>query len=77
MQPQENVAETNHNDITIRIFRIDFAAIIQEKNGSTRKILIELQKTKRSTNIGRFRRYLAENYAKKDSSMQNSIETKQ
>ena len=77
MQPQESVAETNHNDIAIRIFRIDFSAIIKESNGSTRKILIELQKTKRSTNIGRFRRYLAENYIKEDIIVQNGVETKE
>jgi hypothetical protein len=77
VQPQEAVAETNHNDIAIRIFRIDFAAIIKEADGATRKILIELQKTKRSTNIGRFRRYLAENYAKEDTIIRNGIETKE
>ncbi len=77
MQPQEQTIETNTNDIAIRVFRIDFAAIIQEKDGSTRKILIELQKTKRSTNIGRFRRYLAENYGKEDIIVKNGIEIKQ
>jgi hypothetical protein len=77
VQPQESVAETNHNDIAIRIFRIDFAAIIKEADGSTRKILIELQKTKRSTNIGRFRRYLAENYSKEDIIIRNGVETKE
>jgi hypothetical protein len=77
VQPQEAVAETNHNDIAIRIFRIDFAAIIKETDGSTRKILIELQKTKRSTNISRFRRYLAENYSKEDIIIKNGVETKE
>jgi hypothetical protein len=41
---------------------MDFIAVIIEPNGNKRKVLIELQKGRRSTDIGRFRRYLAQNY---------------
>ncbi len=42
--------------------RMDFNAIITEYNGTTRKVLIELQKSHTSTDISRFRRYLAKSY---------------
>ncbi len=66
MQPQETISETPQESKTIRVYRIDFAAIIKQSDGQTKKVLIELQKTKRSTNVIRFRRYLAENYQKED-----------
>ncbi len=77
VQPQETIAETEQDDKPIRVYRIDFAAIIRQKDGSTKKILIELQKTKLSTNVLRFRRYLAENYQKQDTIVVNGVEKKQ
>ena len=77
VQPQETTAETDQDGKAIRIYRIDFAAIIKQKDGSTKKILIELQKTKRNTNVLRFRRYLAENYQKEDTIVVNGVEIKQ
>ena len=65
-QPQETISETPQDTKTIRVYRIDFAAIIKQNDGQTKKVLIELQKTKRSTNVIRFRRYLGENYQKED-----------
>ena len=46
----------------ISMFRIDFAAKIKENDGSTRLVLIELQKTWLETETLRFRRYLAAQY---------------
>ena len=77
IQPQETIAETEQDGKAIRIYRIDFAAIIKQKDGSSKKILIELQKTKRSTNVLRFRRYLAENYQKEDTVVVNGVERKE
>ncbi len=77
IQPQETIAETEQDNKAIRIYRIDFAAIIKQKDGSNKKILIELQKTKRNTNVLRFRRYLAENYQKEDTIVVNGVEIKQ
>jgi hypothetical protein len=65
-QPQETISETPQDTKTIRVYRIDFAAIIKQSDGQTKKVLIELQKTKRNTNAIRFRRYLGENYQKED-----------
>ena len=77
IQPQETTAETDQDGKAIRIYRIDFAAIVKQKDGSTKKILIELQKSKRNTNVLRFRRYLAENYQKEDTVVVNGVERKQ
>ena len=77
LQPQETTAETDQDGKAIRIYRIDFAAIVKQKDGSTKKILIELQKSKRNTNVLRFRRYLAENYQKEDTVVVNGVERKQ
>lgn len=76
MQPQETISETPQESKTIRVYRIDFAAIIKQSDGQTKKVLIELQKTKRSTNVIRFRRYLAENYQKEDTIIENGRERK-
>ncbi len=65
-QPQETISENTQDTKTIRVYRIDFAAIIKQTDGQTKKVLIELQKTKRNTNAIRFRRYLGENYQKED-----------
>ena len=54
-----------HPNITqnkISMFRIDFAARVKEEDGSTRLILIELQKTWLDTETLRFRQYLAAQY---------------
>jgi hypothetical protein len=65
-QPQETISENTQVTKTIRVYRIDFAAIVKQTDGQTKKVLIELQKTKRNTNAIRFRRYLGENYQKED-----------
>lgn len=44
------------------VYRLDFAATIQNTAGDTRKVLIEVQKAKLATDIMRFRRYLGEQY---------------
>ncbi len=72
IQPQETMVEMDNSiEKPLRVYRIDFAAIVKEADGTTKKVLIELQKTKRSTNILRFRRYLAEGYQKEDSIVEN------
>jgi hypothetical protein len=67
VQPQETIYKTTANSLPLTIYRLDFKAIVEMKNGEQKKILIELQKTKRSADIMRFRRYLADNYQNEDS----------
>ena len=47
---------------SISMFRIDFAATVQDKDGKSHLLLIELQKTWLPTETLRFRRYLALQY---------------
>jgi hypothetical protein len=69
VQPQETVSEITANSTPMTIYRLDFKAIVQTKEGYQKKVLIELQKTRRSADVMRFRRYLAENYQKEDAVM--------
>jgi predicted transposase/invertase (TIGR01784 family) len=43
--------------------RLDFHATITELDGTKRRVLIELQKARRRTDMGRFKRYLASAYS--------------
>jgi len=57
---------------TISMFRVDFAAKVQEPDGSQRLILIELQKTWLETETLRFRQYLAVQYNNKENMMKDT-----
>ena len=64
-----------HPNITrdnISMFRIDFAARVIQDDGSTRLVLIELQKTWLSTETLRFRRYLAAQYNAEENMLKES-----
>ena len=50
----------------LKLYRLDFSAIILDENGKKQKVLIELQKSKLPTNTLRFRTYLGESYTKKE-----------
>ncbi|MFQ3576546.1 MAG: hypothetical protein SNJ77_08935, partial [Cytophagales bacterium] len=50
------------NDFTINVMRLDFKATIKLKDGEEKVVLIEVQKAKVLSDIGRFRRYLASQY---------------
>jgi hypothetical protein len=51
------------------ILRIDFAARIKSSDGTTKEVLIEIQKAKLSTDIMRFRSYLGERYSNENVSV--------
>lgn len=59
LKPQETIAETR---VGVRIFRLDFKATIQQEDGSSITVLIEIQKAIKTFVIQRFRRYLGANY---------------
>jgi predicted transposase/invertase (TIGR01784 family) len=63
--PQERVvlSETRPD---LSVIRFDYRATIKLSDGSLKKVLIELQKIRQMDDIGRFRRYLASNYATPD-----------
>ena len=51
---------------TIRVYRLDFVAVVRTKSGERKKILIEIQKAHDEVDILRFRNYLAEQYKRQD-----------
>lgn len=61
---QETVVSDDKRFLTL--FRLDFVALIKEPDGSKKKVLIELQKSKFETDIQRFRTYLGSHYIKAD-----------
>jgi hypothetical protein len=64
LRPQEYT--TSAERFLVTVYRIDFKAIIKTNLGEQKKVLIELQKAKKRLDIERFRRYLGDNYAKRD-----------
>ncbi len=60
---QETVFPDQKRHLTL--FRLDFKAVIKEQDGTRKTVLIELQKSKYSTDIQRFRNYLGANYMTK------------
>ena len=62
LSQQETVVSDDKRGFTL--FRLDFKAIIIDQNGDKKKVLIELQKSKYSTDLARFRAYLGANYLK-------------
>ncbi len=49
----------------IKLFHLDFVAIIEKQNGEIEQVMIELQKVAIETDIFRFKQYIAENFQKK------------
>jgi disulfide oxidoreductase YuzD len=50
----------------IKLIRLDFVATIHTKNGEYKKVLIEIQKSQKPTDLLRFRTYLGEQYKQLD-----------
>ncbi len=50
----------------IKLYRLDFAAVVKLEDGTQQKVLIEIQKTSANTEIHRFRKYLALQYINED-----------
>ena len=63
LEQQETIL--NEEERKLQLFRLDFRATLKDENGITRTVLIELQKSKYSTDIERFRNYLGMTYLSK------------
>ena len=68
LRPQEFSSDSENRTLTV--YRLDFKAEIELKSGEKIVVLIEIQKAKFTADLIRFRKYLAEQYASK----QNTIE---
>lgn len=64
VKPQETLVLGEKGEI--KIFHLDFKAVIELGEGKQKTVLIELQKAKKSYDILRFRKYLGENYSKEE-----------
>lgn len=64
VKPQETLVKNDTGEI--KIFHLDFKAVINMEGGGQKTVLIELQKAKKSYDILRFRKYLGENYTKEE-----------
>jgi hypothetical protein len=62
LENQETFVPYSFATQKLTLFRLDFKAIIKEADGTRKTVLIELQKSKFSTDIQRFRNYLGANY---------------
>ena len=65
LENQETVLPYAFATQKLTLFRLDFKAKIKEADGTRKTVLIELQKSKFSTDIQRFRNYLGANYIAK------------
>ena len=64
VKPQEETTFSEKYFLTV--FRLDFKAIIKTADGTEKKVLIELQKSKNFFDLQRFRHYLGKNYSTPD-----------
>ena len=63
---KEKLKAQNQDIIGLTTFRMDFVATIKLPDGTNKKVIIEIQKALTATTVGRFRRYLGEQYKKQD-----------
>jgi hypothetical protein len=63
-RPQEYIATTSQEEF--RFLRMDFHATILTAENEKRKVLIELQKSKNTVDLFRFRKYIGEQYQRFD-----------
>jgi hypothetical protein len=52
--------------VALRLYRLDFVATVKTGDNEYTKVLIEIQKALKITNLNRFRNYIAEQYKRKD-----------
>ena len=64
VKPQETLVVGEGGEI--KIFHLDFKAVIDLGAGKQKTVLIELQKAKQAHDILRFRKYLGDNYRKEE-----------
>lgn len=62
--PQESTIALEQRSLTV--YRLDFSAKIKTPDGDYKQVIIEIQKAKFATDIIRFRRYLGEQYQKRE-----------
>jgi len=64
-KPKKKVEAPEEIEI-LTLIRLDFVATIHTKSGEYKKVLIEIQKSQKQTDLLRFRTYLGEQYKQED-----------
>ncbi|PIE84809.1 MAG: hypothetical protein CSA07_00235 [Bacteroidia bacterium] len=64
-QPQETSTALHE----IHVYRLDYKAIIRDREGERKTVLIEIQKYNTHDPVSRFRRYLAKAYASRETAL--------
>ena len=64
VRPQEHTTTSQSHFLTV--YRMDFKALIKTKDETLKKVIIELQKSKKAFDVLRFRHYLGDNYSQTD-----------
>ncbi len=65
-QPTEYSDDVDKGNRSLTVYRLDFAATVRLPDGTCKRIIIEIQKAKFSTDIMRFRNYLGKQYSNKN-----------
>ncbi|WPD22418.1 MAG: hypothetical protein SD837_19790 [Candidatus Electrothrix scaldis] len=65
-QPTEYSDDVDKGNRSLTVYRLDFAATVRLPDGNFKRIIIEIQKAKFSTDIMRFRNYLGKQYSNKN-----------
>ena len=73
--PQENTVMLDQRSLTV--YRLDFSAKIKKPDNSYKHVIIEIQKAKFATDIMRFRRYLGDQYQKKENAYTLTVKGKE
>ncbi len=60
----EKIQDTK-TEKTIKLFHLDFTAVIEKPDGKEELIMIEIQKANKASDIFRFKRYISVNFQKK------------
>ena len=63
---KETVEDSKQEWEILSIIRFDFVATIRTTDGNSKKVIIEIQKSSKPTDLMRFRTYLAEQYKRRD-----------
>jgi len=66
LQPTEYSNDAEKGNRSLTVYRLDFAATVRLPDGRRKRIIIEIQKAKFSTDIMRFRNYLGRQYSNKN-----------
>jgi hypothetical protein len=65
-QKQKKEHDKKEDWVVLSVIRFDFVATIRNADGEFKKVLIEIQKSNKSTDLIRFRTYLGEQYKRMD-----------